>query len=55
MITGTSAGGGCYSPALTDFVVMTESPSMFLTGPAVVREVTGETRSARELGGPAGP
>ena len=42
VITGTSAGGGCYSPALTDFVVMTDAASMFLTGPAVVREVTGE-------------
>jgi acetyl-CoA carboxylase carboxyltransferase component len=52
VITGPSAGGGCYSPALTDFVVMTDAASMFLTGPAVVREVTGETVSARELGGP---
>ena len=52
VITGASAGGGCYSPALTDFVVMTESASMFLTGPAVVREVTGEDLSARQLGGP---
>jgi acetyl-CoA carboxylase carboxyltransferase component len=53
VITGTSAGGGCYSPALTDFVVMTEAASMFLTGPAVVREVTGEDISAGALGGPA--
>ena len=52
VITGTSAGGGCYSPALTDFVVMTENASMFLTGPVVVREVTGEDVTARELGGP---
>jgi acetyl-CoA carboxylase carboxyltransferase component len=52
VITGASAGGGCYSPALTDFVVMTDAASMFLTGPAVVREVTGEHVSARELGGP---
>jgi methylmalonyl-CoA decarboxylase subunit alpha len=52
VITGASAGGGCYSPALTDFVVMTDAASMFLTGPAVVREVTGEDVSARELGGP---
>src|SRR5690606_16358363 len=35
-ITGTSAGGGSYSPALTDFVVMTEQAQMFLTGPRVV-------------------
>lgn len=53
VITGASAGGGCYSPALTDFVVMTDAASMFLTGPAVVREVTDEDVSARELGGPA--
>jgi acetyl-CoA carboxylase carboxyltransferase component len=52
VVTGTSAGGGCYSPALTDFVIMTEAASMFLTGPAVVREVTGEDVSAGELGGP---
>jgi len=53
VITGASAGGGCYSPALTDFVVMTDAASMFLTGPSVVREVTGEDVSARDLGGPA--
>jgi acetyl-CoA carboxylase carboxyltransferase component len=52
VITGAAAGGGCYSPALTDFVVMTNAASMFLTGPAVVREVTGEGISASELGGP---
>jgi acetyl-CoA carboxylase carboxyltransferase component len=52
IVTGTSAGGGSYSPALTDFVVMTRAASMFLTGPAVVREVTGEATTAYELGGP---
>ncbi|MEA2137958.1 MAG: hypothetical protein QOG56_1108 [Solirubrobacteraceae bacterium] len=51
VITGTSAGGGCYSPALTDFVIMTEAASMFLTGPAVVREVTGQQTSTADLGG----
>jgi acetyl-CoA carboxylase carboxyltransferase component len=51
IVTGTSAGGGCYSPALTDFVVMTEHASMFLTGPKVVREVTGEDVGVEELGG----
>lgn len=51
IVTGVCAGGGSYSPALTDFVVMTEDASMFLTGPAVVREVTGEDVSASELGG----
>jgi acetyl-CoA carboxylase carboxyltransferase component len=52
LIGGASAGGGSYSPALTDFVVMTEAATMFLTGPAVVAEVMGEELSARELGGP---
>jgi acetyl-CoA carboxylase carboxyltransferase component len=51
VITGASAGGGSYAPALTDFVVMTEAASMFLTGPGVVQQVTGETLSAAELGG----
>ncbi|HVL96960.1 MAG TPA: acyl-CoA carboxylase subunit beta [Solirubrobacteraceae bacterium] len=52
VIAGTSAGGGSYSPALTDFVVMTREASMFLTGPAVVREVLGEDVDAAALGGP---
>ena len=51
LITGTSAGGGCYSPALTDFVTMTKSAAMFLTGPKVVEEVTGQHVTAQELGG----
>jgi acetyl-CoA carboxylase carboxyltransferase component len=51
IVTGMSAGGGCYSPALTDFVVMTKPSSMFLTGPKVVQEVTGEEVSAEDLGG----
>ncbi len=52
VIAGLAAGGGCYSPALTDFVVMTEQAAMFLTGPAVVRDVTGEDVDRHELGGP---
>jgi acetyl-CoA carboxylase carboxyltransferase component len=52
VICGASAGGGSYSPALTDFVVMTERGNMFLTGPAVVREVMGEDVDPFELGGP---
>jgi acetyl-CoA carboxylase carboxyltransferase component len=52
VITGVSAGGGAYSPALNDFVVMTEGSSMFLTGPGVVKEVTGEDVDAQGLGGP---
>jgi acetyl-CoA carboxylase carboxyltransferase component len=51
IITGLAAGGGCYSPALTDFVVMTEDAKMFLTGPQVVREVTGEEIEMGALGG----
>jgi acetyl-CoA carboxylase carboxyltransferase component len=51
VITGTSAGGGCYSPALTDFVVMTQDASMFLTGPRVVRQALGEDVTADALGG----
>ncbi|HEX8648078.1 MAG TPA: acyl-CoA carboxylase subunit beta [Thermoleophilaceae bacterium] len=51
IVTGSSAGGGCYSPALTDFVIMTSQASMFLTGPEVVRQVTGEDVGSEELGG----
>jgi acetyl-CoA carboxylase carboxyltransferase component len=53
IVTGTAAGGGCYSPALTDFVVMTKGTSMFLTGPGVVQAVTGEQVTAAALGGDA--
>ena len=52
VITGVAAGGGAYSPALNDFVVMTEASSMFLTGPGVVKEVTGEDVDTQGLGGP---
>jgi acetyl-CoA carboxylase carboxyltransferase component len=52
VVTGCSAGGGAYSPALTDFIVMTAEASMFLTGPGVVQEVTGEAVTKEELGGP---
>jgi acetyl-CoA carboxylase carboxyltransferase component len=51
IITGLSAGGGAYSPALTDWVVMTRDSNMFLTGPGVVREALGEEVTAAELGG----
>ena len=53
VVTGVSAGGGAYSPALTDFVVMTESARMFLTGPKIVQAALGEEVSMEELGGPA--
>jgi acetyl-CoA carboxylase carboxyltransferase component len=52
VICGASAGGGSYAPALTDIVVMTKEASMFLTGPGVVREVTGEQVDGTTLGGP---
>jgi acetyl-CoA carboxylase carboxyltransferase component len=51
IITGLSAGGGAYSPALTDYVIMTEESSMFLTGPGVVKEALGEDVTAAQLGG----
>ncbi len=52
VIAGVSAGGGAYSPALTDFVVMAGEGRMFLTGPKVVRAALGERVSMEELGGP---
>ncbi|MCR5003753.1 MAG: acyl-CoA carboxylase subunit beta [Bacteroidales bacterium] len=51
-IFGPCAGGACYSPALTDFTLMVKNTSyMFLTGPAVVKSVTGEVVTQEELGG----
>jgi acetyl-CoA carboxylase carboxyltransferase component len=53
VILGPCAGGAVYSPALTDFIFMTEDISyMFLTGPKVTKEVTGEDISMTGLGGP---
>jgi acetyl-CoA carboxylase carboxyltransferase component len=52
VVSGASAGGGAYSPALTDMILMTDDAAMFLTGPAVVREALGEDISALDLGGP---
>jgi acetyl-CoA carboxylase carboxyltransferase component len=52
ILDGVSAGGGAYSPALTDFVVMTAEARMFLTGPQVVREALGEEIGMEALGGP---
>ena len=51
IVAGLAAGGGSYSPALTDFVVMTDEAAMFLTGPTVIRDVLGQDIEARELGG----
>jgi len=51
-IFGPCAGGSVYSPALTDFTIMTEGTSyMFLTGPKVVKSVTGEDVTQEQLGG----
>ncbi len=51
-IMGPCAGGAVYSPAMTDFIVMTKETShMFITGPEVIKAVTGEKVSFEELGG----
>ncbi|WP_282125325.1 acyl-CoA carboxylase subunit beta [Marinifilum flexuosum] len=51
-IFGPCAGGAVYSPALTDFIMMTEEKSyMFVTGPKVVKTVTGEDITVEDLGG----
>ncbi len=51
-IMGPCAGGAVYSPAITDFVLMVEDTShMFITGPEVIKTVTGEEVSFDELGG----
>ena len=51
-IMGPCAGGAVYSPALTDFIFMVENTSqMFITGPQVIKTVTGEDVSQEELGG----
>jgi len=51
-IMGPTAGGAVYSPAMTDWVFMTKGTSyMHITGPAVVKQVTGEEISSEELGG----
>jgi methylmalonyl-CoA carboxyltransferase large subunit len=52
LICGPCAGGAAYSPALTDFIIQTRSAQMFVTGPGVIRQVTGEVVSPEELGGP---
>lgn len=52
LIMGACAGGHVYSPALTDFIVMVDKTSkMFITGPAVIKTVTGEEVTQEELGG----
>ncbi len=53
IICGPCAGGAAYSPALTDFIIQTRKAQMFITGPQVIKQVTGEQVTADQLGGPA--
>jgi methylmalonyl-CoA carboxyltransferase 12S subunit len=52
LICGPCAGGAAYSPALTDFIIQTRQAQMFITGPQVIKQVTGEQITAEALGGP---
>lgn len=51
IIAGPCAGGAAYSPALTDFVIQTRKAHMFITGPSVIKQVTGEEVTSDRLGG----
>jgi acetyl-CoA carboxylase carboxyltransferase component len=51
VITGTSAGGAAYAPALMDWTIVVKGSAMFLTGPLVVRQAIGEEVEMAELGG----
>ena len=51
LICGPCAGGAAYSPALTDFIIQTRQAQMFITGPQVMKQVTGEEITAESLGG----
>lgn len=54
VIMGPCAGGAAYSPALTDYIVMVDKTShMFITGPDVIKTVTGEDVDMETLGGSA--
>ncbi len=53
LICGPCAGGAAYSPALTDFIIQTRGAQMFITGPSVIKQVTGEVVTPEQLGGPA--
>ncbi len=53
IICGPCAGGAAYSPALTDFIIQTKRAQLFITGPQVIRQVTGEIVTPDDLGGPA--
>ena len=50
LICGPCAGGAAYSPALTDFIIQTRQAQMFITGPQVIKQVTGEDISAECAG-----
>lgn len=52
LICGPCAGGAVYSPALTDFIIQTKQAQLFITGPSVIKQVTGEVVTADALGGP---
>ncbi|WP_432933204.1 acyl-CoA carboxylase subunit beta [Microbispora sp. CA-135349] len=52
VVLGPAAGGAAYGPALTDIVIMSEAGRIFVTGPEVVRSVTGESVDMAALGGP---
>ncbi len=52
IIAGPCAGGAAYSPALTDFIIQVENAGqMYITGPSVIKQVTGEEVTSEELGG----
>lgn len=51
IIAGPCAGGAAYSPALTDFIIQTRKSTMFITGPNVIAQVTGEKVTGEDLGG----
>ncbi len=53
LICGPCAGGAAYSPALTDFIIQTKAAQMFITGPSVIKQVTGEVVTGEQLGGAA--
>ena len=52
VVLGPAAGGAAYGPALTDIVIMSKDGRIFVTGPEVVRSVTGEQVDMERLGGP---
>jgi len=51
LVCGPCAGGAAYSPALTDFIIQTRQAQMFITGPQVISQITGEQITAEALGG----